>query len=457
MSEGLALSVSNSRRFYPLEFTGSTTWKGCYRLLESGPLREIPMTAQSILSPLFARFCSPATPLVDLSVASSPVQVQAVNSRTDLAEFVELPKHLHRPDRNWVAPLDAEVKKFLDPQSHPFYQHGQAQAFLARREGQTVGRVLVSDDPAYNARHGANVGCFGMFECINDHRTSRVLLDRASAWLRARGRTEIMGPIDYSTNYPTGLLVDGFGTPPSFMMNHQPRYYERLLNRYGMEPAKDMYAWWFGRENKMDARWSARVSRLAERFGVTVRSLNMDDFDAEMQRCRKIYHAALEENWGFVKMSELEFDHLARNLRKLAVPDLVQFAQVGGEPVGISITLPNLNEAIGPLGGRLTTAGVPIGLARLACRLRKIKTGRLLVLGVMPGYRRRGVAESLILETMRQGVDQLGYEGAELSWTLEDNTLVNRMIERIGGRRYKTYRIYSKELSASLSAERNAA
>ena len=402
------------------------------------------MNAQTILNPLFARLCPPITSLMELSVASAPVSVHAVNTRRDIANFVDLPKRLYSQDARWVAPLDMQVKQFLDHRHHPFYQHGEALAFLAKRDGQTVGRIVVSDDPAYNQTHNGNVGCFGMFECIDDRRTSRVLLDRASAWLRTRGRTELMGP-----NYPCGLLIDGFDTPPSMMMNHQPRYYQRLLAHYGFQKAKDLYAWWFDQNNNMDQKWRGRVARLADRFGVKVRPLNFQEFDAEMARCKEIYHSALEQNWGFVKMSEAEFDHLACDLKRLAVPELVQLAEVGGRPVGVSITLPNLNEAIQPLGGRLTTAGVPIGLARLACRMRKIKTGRLLVLGVVPGYRRRGVAESLILETMRQGVEQLGYRGAELSWTLEDNTLVNRMIERVGGRRYKTYRIYSRPLESA--------
>jgi GNAT superfamily N-acetyltransferase len=285
-----------------------------------------------------------------------------------------------------------------------------------------------------------------MFEVIDDVRTARALLDRASAWLRARGRTQIMGPVDYSTNYPCGLLVDGFDTPPAVMMNHQPAYYERLLKRYGLEKTKDIYAWWFGREHNMDAAWSERVTKLAGRYNVKVRPLDMNNFDAEIARCKQIYHQSLEQNWGFVKMSDAEFDHLARDLKRLAEPELVQFAEVDGKPVGVSITLPNINEAIQPLGGRLMNGGLPIGLIRLACRLKKIRTGRLAVLGVVPGYRKRGVAESLIWQTLRAGLDKFDYHGAELSWTLEDNTLVNRMIERVGGKKYKTYRIFSKSL-----------
>ncbi len=403
----------------------------------------------SLASALYSPFLPVAAPRcawAELSTAAAPVSVHAIASRRDVAEFIELPKRIHQRDANWVAPLDMQVREFLDPKKHPFYKHGAAQAFLARRDGQVVGRIVVSDDPAYNKVHGTNLGCFGMFEVIDDVRTARALLDRACAWLRARGRTQIMGPVDYSTNYPCGLLVDGFDTPPVVMMNHQPAYYERLFKRYGLEKAKDLYAWWFSREHNMDAAWSDRVTRLTERYQVKVRPLDMNDFDAEIARCKQIYHQSLEQNWGFVKMSDAEFDHLARDLKRLAVPELVQFAEVDGKQVGVSITLPNINEAIQPLGGRLMNGGLPIGLIRLAMRLKKIRTGRLAVLGVVPGYRKRGVAESLIWQTLRTSIDKFDYQGAECSWTLEDNTLVNRMIERVGGKKYKTYRIFSKSL-----------
>lgn len=403
----------------------------------------------SLATVLYSPFLPVAAPRCDwseLSTAVAPVSIQAVTSRRDVSEFIELPKRIHQNNAQWVAPLDMQVREFLDPKKHPFYRHGTAQAFLAKRDGQTIGRIVVSDDPTYNQVHGTNLGCFGMFESIDDIRTARALIDRASAWLRARGRTQMMGPIDYSTNYPCGLLVDGFDTPPAVMMNHQPRYYERLFKRNGLEKAKDMYAWWFSRDNNMDAAWSERVTKLAERYNVKVRPMNFDDFEAEIARCKQIYHESLEQNWGFVKMSDAEFDHLAHDLKRLAVPELVQLAEVDGKPVGVSITLPNINEAIQPLGGRLMNGGLPIGLVRLACRMRKIRTGRLAVLGVVPGFRKRGVAESLIQQTMRTGIDKFNYEGAELSWTLEDNTLVNRMIERVGGKRYKTYRIFSKNL-----------
>lgn len=404
------------------------------------------MTTQSTLLP---RFALPHTGLATSTCAehsTTLVTVESVKSRQQMAEFIQLPKRLHSNDPHWVAQLDLQVKQFLDRRKHPFYQHGDAEAFLAKRNGKTVGRILASDDSRYNSLHGSNVGCFGLLETIDDQRTCRTLLNAATRWLKARGRTELLGPIDYSTNYPTGLLVDGFNTPPSVMMNHNPQYYQRLISGCGLTKAKDLYAWWFDSDNQLDATWRERVNKLTNRYRVRVRPISFKDFDAEMARCKAIYNESFEANWGFVKMTDAEFDHLAKDLKQMAVPDLIQLAEVDGQPVGLSITLPNLNEAIQPLGGRLTTAGIPIGLLRLMYRLKKVKTGRLAVLGVVPGYRRRGVAEALIQQTFETGFDKLGYRGAELGWTLEDNVLVNRMIERVGGRHYKTYRIYRKDL-----------
>ncbi len=377
--------------------------------------------------------------------AVDPIRIDPIVSRSDYSEFVKLPKRMFRHDACWIDPLDLEVKRFLSAR-HPFRLHGEAAAFLARKAGRVVGRILVSDDPRYNEQHASNVGCFGMFHSLPDQKIADQLLDAASHWLLARGRTELIGPIDYSTNYATGLLVEGFETPPSVLMNHHPPYYAELLQNWGLKKVKDLYAWWFTRANSIDQTWRERVDRLAARFHVVIRPIDVKNPDVEIERFRTVYNEAWQDNWGFVKMTNAEFRDLAHGLKRMAVPEMVLLAEVNDQPVGLAITIPNLNEAIAPLGGRLTYFGLPVGLTRLLWRLRKVKTARLAALGVVPRYRRRGVAEMLIQRTFDYGKDVLGYTGAELSWTLEDNGLINRSIERVGGRRYKTYRIYSKPL-----------
>ena len=380
------------------------------------------------------------------SFSSAPLEICEVRNRRDLDRFIRLPWRIYADDPHWVPPLLVEVKEFLDRRKHPFYKHGEATKFIALRGDQCVGRILVSDDSRYNQQHDTNVGCFGMFECVDDRPTAHALLDAAAGWLRSRGRSTVMGPIDYSTNYPCGLLIEGFHAPPRIMMNHNRPYYADLLESWGLRKAKDLYAWWFVDPHDLASRWQVRAERIAKRSGVVIRPFRTNDFAAEMARCREIYNAAMGDLWGFVKLTEAEFQYLAKRLSQMAIADQVLLAEIDGRPVGFSITMPDINEAIRPLNGRLTRWGLPLGLLRFLRRKRRIKTARMVVLDVLKEYRRRGVAEMLILRTLDHGKNVLGYTGAELSWTFEDNDLVNRPIEAVGAKRYKTYRIFEKVL-----------
>ncbi len=374
------------------------------------------------------------------------IRILPARCGSEISEFVNFPKDLFRTCPGWINPLDMEVRRFVSAK-HPFRRHGDAELLLAVRGNSVVGRALVSDDPRYNDLHETNAACFGMYHSIDDQGVANQLLDAATRWARERGRTSLMGPIDYSTNYQAGLLVEGFETPPRIFMNHNPPYYARLFENWGLRKAKDLYAWWFTRDNSINDQWRSRVARLADRFGVVIRPIRMNDFARDVALCRQIYNEAWQDNWGFVQMTTEEFDEFAHGLKKIGNPNMVLIAEVQGQPVGLAITVPDLNEAIAPLGGRLARFGLPLGLARLLYRMRHVKTARLAALGVTPGFRRRGIAEMLIQRTFDYGKDVLGYTGAELSWTLEDNTMINRAIERVGGRRYKTYRVYERDFS----------
>jgi GNAT superfamily N-acetyltransferase len=397
----------------------------------------VPQRIQTIVGPLVKEAAPPS---------ARPLTIEPVTSRRQRNEFVDFPQSLYQGDANWCRPLNLEVHAALNAKRHPFFKHGAAAHFLARRDGQVVGRICVSDDPNYNAEHGTSVGCFGMFETINDPEAARTLLNAAARWLRARGRTSIMGPIDYSTNYPCGLLVEGFDTPQRVMMNHNPAYYGDLLEGWGLKKAKDLYAWWFDGDNPALNNWLPRAQRLAQRGGITIRPIRFDDFEAEIARCMEVYNKSWEKMWGFVQMTPDEFHHMAQQLKQLAVPELVLLAEVAGEPVGFCLTLPDLNEAIRPLNGKLMNWGLPIGLVRLLRGLKRIQAGRLVALGILPGYRKRGIAELMILQTFLYGRQSLGYHGAELSWTLEDNDMINRTIQAVGGRQYKRFRIYERSI-----------
>ncbi len=378
--------------------------------------------------------------------SSTAVEIREVTSRRDLNQFIRVPWGIYGDDPCWVPPLLVDVKEFLNRKTHPFYLHGEATQFLALENGRAVGRILVSDDPHYNQQHGTNVGSFGMFEAPRDPAVAHALLEAAAGWLRARGRTMLLGPIDYSPNYVCGLLIDGFNTPPRILMNHNPPYYAELLESWGLRKAKDLYAWWFDDPYDMVAQWHRHSERLARRSGVTIRPFNRQDFEAEVQRCHQVYDGARQDLWDFVPLTDAEFHYFAKRLSRIAIEEQVLLAEVEGKPVGFSITLPDINEAIQPLNGRLTTCGLPIGLARLAYRIPRIKTARMAVLVLLEGYRRRGISELLILRTLHYGKYKIGYTGAELGWTLEDNEAVNRTIERVGAKRYKTYRLYEREI-----------
>lgn len=381
------------------------------------------------------------------AAARGEVRICEAKGRRLREAFVRLPWEIYTADPQWVPPLLMERREFIDPRRHPFYLHGTAAPLLAFRGDEIVGRLLVSDDPNYNREHGANLGCFGMFESIDDERVARALLEAAADWLRARGRTAMRGPIDYSLNYTCGLLVDGFDSPPRLMMGHNPPYYERLLLSCGLTKIKDLFAWWFDDSNDMLAVWGRRAERLAARGRVQIRPMSFSDLDAEIERCKTVYNAAFQRNWGFVKMTDAEFHHMAKQLKVIAMPELLLLAEVNGEPVGFSMTVPDLNEAIRPLNGRIFKWGLPLGFLQLLRNRRRVRTARLMALGILETFRRRGVAELLILRTLDYGKHVAGFTGAELSWTLEDNDLINRTIAAVGGRRYKTYRIYERPIA----------
>ncbi len=376
---------------------------------------------------------------------SSSILVTQVNSRAERDAFIKFPWRIYAQDPVWVPPLLLERKAFLDRKKHPFFEHGDAALFLARRDGEIVGRIMASDDPNYNALHATNVGCFGMFESIDDPEVARALFAAAIAWLRAKGRDQIMGPIDYSTNYLCGLLIDGFEHPPMILTSHNPPYYARLIEGCGFAKAKDWYGWWFAEPARAATRLRRLAANLKNRAVATIRPVNLKNVDAESERLRIIYNQAWQKNWGFVPFTKNEFQFMTHELKPLVDPRLVLIAEVGAEPAGFILTVPDINAAIRHANGRLTRFGLPIGLAKLLYHKRRLKTVRLVALGVVAKYRRHGVAELLVLRIIEEAMLKQGFIG-EASLVLEDNRMMNRFLEAIGAERYKTYRIYARPL-----------
>ncbi|HET6380385.1 MAG TPA: GNAT family N-acetyltransferase, partial [candidate division Zixibacteria bacterium] len=363
------------------------------------------------------------------AILASGVHVTSVRSEGEREAFISLPWRIYRDDPAWVPPLRREVARFLSPE-HPFLRHGAAHLFLAHRGAEVVGRILVSDDPHFNERHATNAGMFGMFESVNDRRVATALLEAAAGWLAARGRNRMLGPIEYSTNYTCGLLVDGFETPPRLLMNHNPPYYEALLTGYGLRPVKELYAWWIDSVPELRG-WQRRAQRVAAR-GVRIRTIRRKNLAAEVERAKRVYNEAWFNNWGFVRMTDAEFTDLGHHLAEIADERLMFVAELGDEPVAFSLALPDVNEAFRAVpDGRLLHWGLPTGLLRLLVEMRRIRTFRFFTLGVRPAYQGRGIAEALVLRTLDAAL-AAGYTGCEMGWTLDDNERINRAIQRVG-------------------------
>lgn len=373
----------------------------------------------------------------------SEVTVTPAQSSADREAFIRFPYELYRDDPNWVPPLEMERRDFLDRKKNPWFEFGTAELFLARRDGKVVGRIAGVVDPRYNEFHETNLGFFGMFESIDDLAVARGLFDAAATWLKAQGFPEMLGPVNFSTNYECSVLVDGFEASPAVLMAYNPRYYPALYEGNGFAKAKDLWAFDLSSSAPPPEKVVRVAEKIRQRNGVVVRAVRMSDFKAEVQRVKDIYNAAWEKNWGFVPMTEAEFDHMAKEMKPLVVPELLLIAEVKCEPVAFSMTIPDANFALKAAGGRLTRFGLPIGLIKLALAARRIRRLRLVTLGIKEGFRRQGLDAILYLDTIN-AARRLGYSGGEISWTLEDNHLVNRAIESMGGMRSKTYRLYQR-------------
>ncbi len=377
----------------------------------------------------------------------SRLEVSRVDSRKERDVFIEFPWRVYANDPAWVPPLIIERRQFLDRKKHPFYKHGDAALFLARRDGKVAGRIMASDDPNYNALHQSNTGCFGLFESIDDVDVATALFDAAQDWLRRKGRTEVIGPIDYSTNYVCGLLIEGFEHPPTLLTAHNPRFYPALIEKCGFRKEIDFFAWWFSDASAAARRLRRLAVRLKSRAAFTIRHGDIKNLKRESAILRGIYNEAWRDNWGFVPFTETEFDHLTAEMKPVLRADFTAVAEMNGEAVGFIIGLPDINVALHRINGRLTRFGLPIGLAKLLYHKSRLRKARLIAMGVRPEFRKLGVAEMLVLRVMEEGMLKAGF-AAELSMTLEDNALVNRFIEAIGAKKYKTYRIYRREVSS---------
>lgn len=377
---------------------------------------------------------------------SALVSVRELGPRESPRRFIDVAWRVNADDPQWVPPLRMALRGLLDRRKHPFHRHADVAYFLAERNGTAVGRIAAVVNHAHNDFHEERTGFFGLFESEDDPHTVGALIEAAAAWLRERGMERMRGPVNLSTNEEAsspGVLVDGFDTPPMVMMTHNPPFYGPLLEGAGLHKAKDLLAYWVGNATPPE-RAVRGMERILAREGATVRSLDMRRFDEEVAAIQRIYNSAWERNWGFIPMSEAEIAHMAKDLKPVVDPNLCLFVEVDGKPVGFSLALPNLNQALRHLpSGRL----FPFGLFRFLWERRRIDSLRVITLGLEPGFQKSGLGAALYLHTFLVGAP-LGYRTAEASWILEDNLEMRRPLEKMGAEAYKTYRIYERELSA---------
>ena len=374
----------------------------------------------------------------------SPLEIREVLDTRDLDAFISLPWKINAGDPLWVPPLRSSVRFALDPSRHPFHQHATVATFLARRAGATVGRIAAVENRLHNEFHTDRVGFFGLFECVDDPEVASALLERAADWLRERGLDRMRGPLNLSTNEEIsspGVLVAGFDTAPMAMMSHNPAYYGSLLEGAGFAGTRDLLAFWLD-DPQPPERLIRGMERVVERMDARIRQLDLSRFRQEVDVIKSIYNSAWSRNWGFVPMTDAEFDHMAREFRPIVDPSLCLIAEVAGEPVGFSLALPNINHALRRIpDGRL----FPFGLLRFLWHRRTIRGIRVITLGFKPAYQQSGLGAALYLRTWLNGTAR-GYDHGEASWVLEDNHDMVRPLERMGGRAYRRYRIYERPL-----------
>jgi len=370
------------------------------------------------------------------------MQIELVSDTKGIDRFIRFPWAVYEGDPNWVPPLTSEME-FILGEKNPFFHHAEAAYFLAREGGAVVGRIAAIIDRNHINIHNEQAGFFGYFECLPDFHIAERLIGAAGAWLKDRGIEVMRGPINPSTNDECGFLLEGFDSPPMIMMPYTPPRYLDYMEDCGLAKAKDLFAYLAvipevttgGRLERLTSGVKARVP------GLTVRPANMRQFHRELEAVKEIYNSAWSHNWGFVPMTDEEIESLAKRLKPLIVPELLIMVEVNGSPAAFFMAVPDYNQVFRRLNGRLG----PAGIMKFLWYSRKISDIRVLTMGVKEEYRKKGIEGLLYLESFKAAMKK-GYQRAEMSWILEDNVLMQRGCELMGGKLYKKYRIFEKRL-----------
>jgi GNAT superfamily N-acetyltransferase len=391
-------------------------------------------------------------PAQALEPSRSSIAVRAVRDKKSSEIFLHMPWTLGMPSEpNWVPPLLDDYRRLLDPKRSAFLKHGEVECYLAYDGKLPVGRISVQIDRDFDKQWPSEPGVafFGFFECKNDPAVARALFGAAEAWARSRGRTRLRGPFTLDSKGDMGVLIDGFDTVQRIGMPYNRPYVGPLIESVGYAKVKDVFAWWFNADTPIDPLTKRLADRTRALPNVTIRTIDLKQMPREVDILRDIYNEAWSENWGFTPFTQTELEIIASEYKMFLDPEIVLIAEVDGKPAAICLAVPDLNELVRDFDGELMRR--PLNLAKLMWRLKfaRPKAGRLILLGVKAKYRasrKYGALVAVLYEEVARRGRARGYLGGELGWTLEDNDQINRGIERMGARKYKTFRVYERML-----------
>ena len=370
-------------------------------------------------------------------------EVVEVKTKKDLKAFIELPYSIYgKTFRNWVPPLDIEIKERLNKKKYPFFEYSDSAFFIYKERDTVLGRITASVNHRFNEYFNEKTGFFGFFESVHRQYVADSLFARAADWLKANGMNRMMGPFNLSTNEEGGLLIKGFDRPPMIMMTYNPEYYVDLYEGFGLKKIKELWAWYVDKYRlNLSQKMLKLVSQIEKRSGIVFRTLNMKKLDDDVLKIKDIYNEAWRKNWGFVPYTDAEIEQLAKSLRMIVDPSLVIIAEVNDEPAGFIIGLRDINELIIDFNGRLFS----FGILRLFFGMKKIKHMRVVTLGVKEKFRRKGIDAVLYCKLIKNALDK-GMLGSEMSWILDDNHSMNNILKKLNAVKYKRYGIYGMAL-----------
>ncbi len=372
----------------------------------------------------------------------SSILVKKVETKKELNDFIKLPWKIYKGNKYWVPPLLMEQKTLLDKVKNPFFKNAEADYFLAYKNNELVGRIAAIKNDVHLKYHKDDCGHFGFFECIDDQDVADALFNTVKSWLKEKNLKIMRGPANPSSNDIYGMLVEGFDDLPRLLMPYNPEYYIKLCENYGFKKGKDLYAWKIENKKIMASEKLKRGQEIVrKRYNIKITQLDMKNFQKELEKFKYVYNKAWEPNWGFVPLSEEQIDAMAKDMKPLAEPSLVIFGEIDGNLIGAALVMLDYNQIFHKMNGRL----FPFNIIKLFTQKKKIKWVRILTLGVIPEYQKKGLDTVFYWEIVNRG-HQNGIHLGEASWVLEDNIMMNRGLELMNGERYKKYRIWEIEI-----------